>query len=299
MLATCVVTRHAGAQVQTDAQIAQALFDEGRDLMDKHDYARACPLLERSQQLNPGGGTLLNLGLCWEGAGKLARASAALTDALSLARRDGRRDREQIAAPHLDAIAARVPRLRLSLHEYVSAVVVYFDDAIEGPEVLGALAPVDPGPHHIRVTAQGLQPWEWSGSLAEGQRLELEVVLKAPPPPDPCVMQPWLCVPPPPPKRVATMSWVLGGVALVSIAASAITGGVALAEKSSFDSICIPSRGYCSNPVQGQWDYDMMQSTAWASTVTLGVAVVAAIVALAWPRTVVPTKTGANVAFRF
>ena len=197
-LAACTAARHAGAQVQTDAQIAQALFDEGRDLMDKHDYVRACPLLERSQKLDPGGGTLLNLGLCWEGAGKLARASAALTDALSLARRDNRHDREQIASSHLDAVAPRLPKLRLALHEYISTVVVYFDDAIEGPEVLGVLAPVDPGPHHIRVTAQGLEPWEWSGSLAEGQRLELEVVLKAPPPPDPCVMQPWLCVPPPP-----------------------------------------------------------------------------------------------------
>lgn len=95
------------------------------------------------------------------------------------------------------------------------------------------------------------------------------------------------------------MSWVLGGVALASIVASAITGGVALAEKSSFESECIAGRSYCTNPAQGQYDYDMMQSTAWASTITLGVAVVAAIVAIAWPRTVVPTKTGANLVLRF
>lgn len=186
----------ARAQPQTDAQIAQALFDEGRDLMDKHDFARACPLLERSQKLDPGGGTQLNLALCWEGAGKLARASTALGESLSQARRDGRKDREGIALSHLDALAPRLPHLRLVLREELPGVVVQFDDFIEGPEVLGALTPVDPGAHHVRVSAQDRVPWEWNGTLAEGQRLELDVVLKRPPPPDPCILQPLNCVPP-------------------------------------------------------------------------------------------------------
>jgi hypothetical protein len=288
----------ARAQAQSDAQVAQALFDEGRELMDKHEYGRACPLFERSQKLDPGGGTLLNLALCWEGAGKLARANAAFEESVSQARRDAQTKREQIAIAHLDSLAPRLPRLRLSLREPLSALVVYFDDAIEGSEVLGALTPVDPGPHHVRVTAQGRVPWEWSGSLAEGERKELEIALPIPPPPNPCLADPSQCAPEPT-KRIATMSWVLGGVSVLSFAAAAITGGIALNAKSSFDSNCIASRGYCGNPTQGQSDYDLMQQTAWASTITVGVGVVAAIVALAWPRTVVPTRTGANLVLRF
>jgi hypothetical protein len=298
LIATCAAARHASAQAQADSQIAQALFDEGRDLMDKHDYTRACPLLERSQKLDPGGGTLLNLALCWEGEGKLARANIAFSDSLSLARRDGRRDREQIASSHLDALAPRLPRLRLFARDSIPSAVVYFDDVIEGAEVLGALTPVDPGHHHVRVTAQGMTPWEWDGTLAEGERREVEVILKVPPPPDPCIASPWLCTPPPapePPKRIATASWVFGGVAVLSIVATAVTGGIALAAKGSFDSNCVASRGYCSDPVQGQSDYDLMQGMAWASTISLGVAVVAGIIAVAWPRTAVKTKTGANL----
>ena len=291
----------ARAQPQTDAQVAQALFDEARELMDKHDYAHACPLLERSQKLDPGGGTLLNLAVCWEGAGKLARANAAFDQALTEAQHDGRQDRVQIAHEHLDALAPRLPRLRLSLRERLPGVVVQFDEFIEGAEVLGALTPVDPGAHHVRVSAQGRIPWEWSGNLAEGEKRELEVLLRPVPPPDPCILQPSSCEPPKPEteKKLATMSWVLGGTAVASLLASAITGGVALSAKSSFEANCIASRGYCNDPAQGQSDYDLMQGTAWVSTITLGVAVVAAIAAIAWPRAVVPKQTGAALVLRF
>ncbi|HEY1954301.1 MAG TPA: hypothetical protein VGH28_01785 [Polyangiaceae bacterium] len=289
----------ARAQQLSDPQVAQALFDEARELMDKHDYARACPLLERSQKLDPGGGTLVNLALCWEDAGKLARANARFDEALSQARRDGRHDRETIALQHLDALAPRLPRLRLALREPVPNVVVQFDDFIEGPEVLGALTPVDPGPHHVRVSAQGRLPWEWSGTLAEGERRELQVVLREPPPPDPCILQPSLCAPPAPKKRIATATWVFGGLGLATAIASGVTGGIALSAKSSFDGNCIASRGYCGDPVQGQSDYDTMQKAAWASTITLGVAVVSVVVAIVWPRTVVPTKTGSSFLLRF
>jgi len=298
MLAVAGFDRVARAQPQTDAQIAQALFDEGRDLMDKHDYARACPLLERSQKLDPGGGTLLNLALCWEGQGKLARANGAFEESLSRARQDARKDREEIAVAHLDALAPRVPKMRISLAEQTQGVVVQFDDFVEGPEILGVLTAVDPGAHHVRVSAQGRMPWEWSGTISEGQRLELDVALKIPPPPDPCILQPSSCAPPEH-KRVATASWIFGGVALASAIASGISGGIAVAAKGSFDNNCIAARGYCSDPTQGQSDYDTMTTAAWVSTATLGVAVVTAIVALAWPRTVVPSKTGVRFVVRF
>lgn len=283
----------ASAQAPTDQQLAQALFDEGRDLMDKGQFAQACPLLERSEKLDPGGGTVLNLAICYEGATKLAKAYAMFNDALSLARKDGRKDREDIAVSHIDSLGPRLPRLRIGLKEQTDSVVVLLDDVLMGAAVLGVLTPVDPGPHHVRVSAMGRVPWEWTGSLNEGQKQEIEATLALPPPPDPCTLDPAKCAPPAPPppsKRLAVASWVWFGASAVSLGTSIVTGVIALGAKSSYESNCLPDRQFCVDPQAGASDYDRMRSIAWVSTVTLGVALVAAVVGVAWPRTVTPHK---------
>lgn len=58
-----------------------------------------------------GGGTLVFLGSCWEKEGKLASAWGAFREALDLASRDKRPDREKYARDH---IASMEPSLRIS-----------------------------------------------------------------------------------------------------------------------------------------------------------------------------------------
>jgi hypothetical protein len=46
-----------------DKAAATTLFKQGRELMEAKRWSEACRKLEESQRLDPGGGTLLNVGV--------------------------------------------------------------------------------------------------------------------------------------------------------------------------------------------------------------------------------------------
>jgi tetratricopeptide (TPR) repeat protein len=72
------------ADPPSDGERAEALFEEGRRALDKEDYAAACALFEERQRLDPGAGTLMNLGTCKERLGSDAEALAHFRQALAL-----------------------------------------------------------------------------------------------------------------------------------------------------------------------------------------------------------------------
>src|SRR5258706_4007829 len=74
-----------------NAVAAQALYDEARQLVAAGKFEQACPKLKASYELDPGGGTLLNLADCYERQGKTAQAYATFKDALDPAPRGGRK----------------------------------------------------------------------------------------------------------------------------------------------------------------------------------------------------------------
>jgi tetratricopeptide (TPR) repeat protein len=89
---------------------ADALFAEGRRLLEKGSVAAACARFQESNALAPRGGTALNLGLCLEQVGDLGVARVALQAALARALEDGRTDRVPIAREHLAAVESRLAR---------------------------------------------------------------------------------------------------------------------------------------------------------------------------------------------
>src|SRR5256885_1547996 len=91
--------------------MAQALFDEARELLAAGKYPEACRKFAESQRLDPGGGPVLNLALCHEKEGKIATAWADFREALGAARRDRRAERENLAREHLETLEPRLPRL--------------------------------------------------------------------------------------------------------------------------------------------------------------------------------------------
>jgi serine/threonine-protein kinase len=139
----------------TDKATAEALFNEGKRLMDAGDYEHACARFADSEQLDPGVGTLLNLGVCYERAGRTASAWATYKEAARAAADAGERPREKFARDHAAAIEPKLAKL---------TVVVPSGSAVDGLQVTrdreqvpagswGLPIPVDPGEHAIVASA--------------------------------------------------------------------------------------------------------------------------------------------------
>ncbi len=287
----------AFAQSPTDKQLAQSLFDEARALVQKAEFTRACPMFAESQRLDPGGGTLLNLGVCHEQEGKLATAWQELNQALSVSLRDGRKDREQIAREHLEAVGPRLPKVTLvPPGQVIEGLHVEIDGASLGPAALGVPLPLDPGVHRANAGAPGRTSWSWEGSLAEGERVEVPIpdlahdVASPVPPPAPTLAPP--SAPSAPEKRTfSTASYVSGGVAAFALIGAAVTGLIALDRQSTFNRLCVTDRNYCPDSA-GRDAGSSARTFAWISTAALATGVGAAIVAFALPRKNVPRSVG-------
>lgn len=132
---------------------AESLFQEARKLMDAKRFSEACPKLVASHKLAPAVGTLLNLADCYERAGQLASAWARFHEAIALAQRLGRADREKTAKDRADKLEPRMIRLTIVSPE--KDVDVKLDGNVLDGAALGTPVPVDPGKHVIDVSAKG------------------------------------------------------------------------------------------------------------------------------------------------
>jgi hypothetical protein len=263
---------------ETDRQIAQSLFDDGRALMEGGHVSEACPRFAESQRLDPGGGTLLNLALCHELEGKTATAWTEFRDALSLALRDDRKDRQALANLHITELAPKLTRLM---------VLVPAGVALRDPEVSldssrlpvaawSTAIPVDPGDHRIAVAAKGLPAWETSIATREaGRTYRVEI---------PAALESRGALSPEPhdSRQRSTAFWVVLGGAGVSLTASVITGLMALHANSYVNDNCYAARDYCRVD-DAQEAASRARTLAWVSTATLVAGAGAAVLAFVLP----------------
>lgn len=149
----------AGSRAQADsgATPGRELFDQGRAYMEQHDYEKACAKFEDSYRVGPGGGTLLNLALCYELLGKTATAWATFKNALSAAVRDGRDDRRTLAETHIAALEPKLSRLQIRVPRTAETPgLVLRRNGIElGKSAWGEALAVDPGDQVIEAAAPG------------------------------------------------------------------------------------------------------------------------------------------------
>jgi hypothetical protein len=256
---------------ESSGRLAQTLFDEAKVKMDAGEVDQACAMLAESQRLDPGGGTLLNLAVCHEKQGRLATAWTEYHDALSLALRDDRKDRQTVAAEHIQALEPLVPRLLVVLPpRSCPHTEVAVDGGLLSAMASGVPVPIDPGEHEVSARAPGCIAWSTRVAAGSGATSRVEVPALAP-----LELQPRG-------SHVSTVSLAVGGLALACYAAAGVTGALALSAQSSADSIC--NGTFCSS-AEGLSDGDRARALAWTSTVTLAAGVVATAVAVFWPRT--------------
>jgi hypothetical protein len=158
---------------------AEELFREGKALLGERDYARACPLLAASYDLDPGTGVLLALAICHEGEGKLASAAAEYKVAAQRANAEGRADRERVARDRALALEPRLSTLTVApsseawiLNDFVirRSGVVLERDVWHTPVAL------DGGEYVIEASGPGKKTWRTDVSLAaSGERRTITI----------------------------------------------------------------------------------------------------------------------------
>jgi hypothetical protein len=222
--------RSTRAQEKPQDDEAQRLFIEGRDAIERGDYAAGCPKFEESLKLVTRASTLLNLAQCDERDGRLVRAferwkqGAALLDPID--------ERVPIAKERALALEKRIPQLTIRMAESAPpGTEVKLDGALVGPDDFGAARPLDPGRHVVTLNAPKQPAQELTVELAEGS--QKEVFLQPGSPIREVVVQ-----------KVGgsgttrTLGLVIGGLGVAGAVVAGITGGLIISRDGDIQDAC-------------------------------------------------------------
>jgi hypothetical protein len=164
MLLTVMLSSTLAIADQQDPKVlAEALFQDGRTLLEQGKSREACEKFTMSQRIEPKLGTLLNLASCHEQTGRTASAWAEFTEATTAAARVGQNDREAFAregAARLAPLLSRVALVNQSDNSPLPThLTVLIDGVVLDQAALGTAFPVDPGDHTLVVRAPGRKAW--------------------------------------------------------------------------------------------------------------------------------------------
>lgn len=300
-----------GTSVQGVAA-AEALFERGRKLMAEGKLAEACASFDESQKLAPATGTLLNLGNCFEKAGRSASAWAAFRQAAVSARQSNQADRETYARDRAAQLEPNLARLTIQVSPTAqqARAEITRDGVVIGGAEVGMSIPVDPGRHTIGASAAGKKAWSTTIEVkASGEAtvdipaLEdapTEAITATAPSPSP----PTTVVAPDTNGPNRTL-WIAGlgtaGVGVGLVAVASIFGASASSKSSDLEALAA-SRGAWSN--DQQTTYDDGKAAATTATVLFavgGVAIAAGVVLsiLNWPRSRSPSAKAAPLSWTF
>jgi len=222
--------------------------------------------------------------MCYEKEGRTASAWAKYSEALALARRDGRSDREQKSRDAMNALEPQLTYLTVSLEPEAQALaeMKFVLDGTPIPLLVDAKVPVDPGEHEITVRAKDCEPWTHQVSATDkGSTVIVTVPGLKPLPkepatpvltaaPNPAHTEPVPVINQPPelePKSNAsrTVAYVLGGAGIAALGVGGYFAWHAKSLDKKADDRC-PSNN-CSDQQAVNWSQDATSNAKVATWV--------------------------------
>lgn len=220
-LALVVSEKTAHAQTTT----ADALFSQGRELLEKGNYKEACTKLQQSEELAPAIGTLLNLGYCWEQLGRFRSAMEAYSEAQILSQKTGDAKRTAFARERFEAVSPKVMKLVVKVTDPSTADLEIKRNEIVIPKTdWSQPIPVDPDDFVVTASAPGYTPWRGTVTV-RGEGSSVTVVV------------PPLSRNAEPDKGVNLSSTRIAALGLGAVAVGALSAGIAtgFGAKSRYD----------------------------------------------------------------
>lgn len=156
---------------------AEALFQEGVQLMDRGEYATACDKFAGTLEIEPGLGTMLHLADCYDKLNRTASSWALFEEVASRAKLAGDAARETIATARANELKARLSLIHLDLTRVRqtaasrSTLQVTIGRTLIPSAMWDSSIPVDPGSQRLEVVAEGYEPWVFSLVVAPGPSL--------------------------------------------------------------------------------------------------------------------------------
>ena len=160
-------TGNGSKQQQSDE--AEGLYRKALNLMAASSASQACPLLEKSQKLDPAVGTLYHLADCYEQVGRLDQAYFKFVRVADLCKAAGQIEREQAARARADLLLGRLPSVVIQVDGATNAGLQVTCDDIPMPlEQWGKVIALEPGQHRFEAHAPGYQSWRTTIDVVPG-----------------------------------------------------------------------------------------------------------------------------------
>jgi hypothetical protein len=142
-----------------DRAQAERLFEEGNALVQAGKHVEACPKYEAVVRLTGGIGAMLELAHCYETTGRTASAWAMFRQVLAKARLANQNDRASEAEARAKALEPGLLKLRVQVRADDAELEVRLDGRPLERAAWDVEVPVDPGEHRIEASAPGKNTW--------------------------------------------------------------------------------------------------------------------------------------------